>query len=61
MQAVSSLCPTSAQNESGMIDGAASLGGTSIKEKTEIPQIGWFSLFGDPDGNCIGLFEEMKK
>jgi predicted enzyme related to lactoylglutathione lyase len=43
------------------LDKAVSLGGTRIKEKTEIPQIGWFSLFGDPDGNCIGLFEELKK
>jgi predicted enzyme related to lactoylglutathione lyase len=43
------------------LDKAVSLGGTKIREKTEIPQVGWFSLFGDPDGNCIGLFESLKK
>jgi len=33
------------------------LGGKIIKEKTEIPDIGWFGLFTDLDGNIIGLFQ----
>jgi len=36
---------------------AAELGGSVIKERTQIPEIGWYALFGDPEGNVIGLFE----
>jgi predicted enzyme related to lactoylglutathione lyase len=33
------------------------LGGSVIKEKTEIPEIGWYALFGDPDGNVVGIYQ----
>ena len=33
------------------------LGGNIVKEKTEIPEIGWYALFVDPEGNVIGIFE----
>jgi hypothetical protein len=35
------------------------LGGTVLKEKTEIPNIGWFALFKDPTGNTLSLFTPM--
>ena len=31
-------------------------GGKKLLGKTEIPQVGWFALFSDPEGNKIGLF-----
>ena len=36
---------------------AKELGGTIVREKTEIPKIGWFGLFKDLDGNLIGIFK----
>ena len=39
---------------------AVELGCTEIRDKTEIPGHGSFALFGDFDGNTIGLFEEKK-
>jgi predicted enzyme related to lactoylglutathione lyase len=33
-------------------------GGQVIKGKTEIPNIGYFGIFNDPDGNIIGLYSE---
>jgi predicted enzyme related to lactoylglutathione lyase len=33
------------------------LGGNVIKEKTEIPETGWYALFVDPEGNVIGIFQ----
>ena len=33
------------------------LGGGIAKGKTEIPNIGWFGLFSDLDGNIIGVFQ----
>lgn len=40
-------------------------GGTIFKEKTEVPGMGWFSVFGDPEGNMWGIWEtnpeHMKK
>ncbi len=35
-------------------------GGNIVKEKTEIPNMGWFGLFSDPDGNVIGLYQSNK-
>ncbi len=32
------------------------LGGKTITPKTEIPDMGWFAIFADPQGNYIGLF-----
>lgn len=38
---------------------AESLGGTVLREKTEIPKIGWFGIFKDPTGNQVGLFTTL--
>lgn len=35
-------------------------GGTIIKQKTEIPNIGHFGIFSDLDGNIIGVFQDLK-
>jgi uncharacterized protein len=40
---------------------AQSLGGKVIKEKTEVPNMGFFSIVLDPTGTAIGLWEMMKK
>ncbi len=32
------------------------LGGKVVAEKNEIPNIGWYGLFKDPNENLIGLF-----
>ncbi len=39
------------------LSAANQLGGKIVKEKTEIPNVGWFGLFTDLDGNIIGLFQ----
>jgi len=39
-----------------MLEKAVKLGAKKIKEKTEIPNVGWYGLFIDLDGNTIGLF-----
>jgi hypothetical protein len=39
-----------------MLEKAVKLGAKKVKEKTEIPNVGWFGLFTDLDGNTIGLF-----
>ena len=33
-----------------------SLGGKTVKPKTEIPGQGWFGLFQDPEGNTLALY-----
>lgn len=38
---------------------AEALGGTTIMEKSEIPNTGWFGMFKDPTGNTIGLYTSM--
>jgi len=35
---------------------AKSLGATIVREKTEIPGIGWWGVFRDPTGNMIALY-----
>jgi predicted enzyme related to lactoylglutathione lyase len=35
---------------------AKALGGTVLREKTEIPNIGWWGVFRDPTGNAIALY-----
>jgi uncharacterized protein len=41
---------------------AASLGATVVKDVTEIPDMGWFSVIVDPTGAAFGLWQskEMK-
>jgi len=36
---------------------AKGLGATVVKEKTEIPTIGWFAILQDPDKNNFALFQ----
>jgi predicted enzyme related to lactoylglutathione lyase len=38
-------------------DKARSLGANVIKEKTEVPGMGWFSIIMDPTGAALGLWE----
>lgn len=40
---------------------AANLGGKQVSPKTEIPQVGWYGVFSDLDGNKIGLFTGLAK
>lgn len=35
------------------------LGATIVREKTEIPGIGWWGVFKDPTGNQIALYTAM--
>ena len=39
----------------------AEAGGTQVKEKTEIPTVGWWGSFKDPSGNLVGLYETARK
>jgi predicted enzyme related to lactoylglutathione lyase len=43
-----------------MLERAVKLGAKKAKEKTEIPNIGWYGLFTDLDDNTIGLFTQKK-
>lgn len=36
-----------------------SLGGKTVLPKTEIPTIGWFAVFTDPEGNTLALYTSM--
>lgn len=45
-----------ADNIEAMLERAEKLGGKRVQEKTEIPNVGWFGLFEDLNGNTIGLF-----
>ncbi len=38
---------------------AKSLGGTILRQKQEIPKIGWWGVFKDPTGNKIALYTSM--
>jgi predicted enzyme related to lactoylglutathione lyase len=38
---------------------AKALGGSVVREKTEIPDIGWWGLFKDPAGNTIAVYKSM--
>lgn len=39
---------------------AKSLGATVLKDATEIPGMGWFSVIADPTGATLGLWETKK-
>lgn len=39
---------------------AASLGATIVKEVTEIPDMGWFSVIVDPTGAAFGLWQSKE-
>lgn len=40
---------------------ASGLGAKVVVDKTEIPNMGWFGVLLDPQGNPLGLFEMMQK
>jgi len=42
-------------------DKARSLGATIIRDVTEVPNIGLFSIFTDPTGATLALWQELKK
>ncbi len=37
----------------------AKLGGSTIVPKQEVPNMGWFAWFKDPEGNALGLWKSM--
>lgn len=39
---------------------AKSLGATVLKDVTEVPGMGWFSLIADPTGAALGLWQGKK-
>ena len=36
-------------------------GGQIHKSQQEVPGMGWFTLFSDPDGNIVGVWQPMAK
>jgi predicted enzyme related to lactoylglutathione lyase len=40
---------------------AKSLGATILKDKTEVPGMGWFSMFKDPTGAIIATWQQKPK
>ena len=36
-------------------------GGRIHKSRQEVPGMGWYTLFSDPDGNIIGLWQAMQQ
>jgi uncharacterized protein len=36
-------------------------GGTIYKSKQEVPGMGWFTIFADPDNNTIAMWQPMMK
>jgi len=40
---------------------AKSLGATIVRDVTEVPNIGLFSIFTDPTGATLALWQELKK
>lgn len=39
----------------------AAAGGRIFKSKEEVPGRGWFTIFGDPDGNVVAAWQAMPK
>jgi hypothetical protein len=42
-------------------DKAKSLGGKVMKDVTEVPDMGWFSIVQDPTGSILGLWKNNPK
>lgn len=40
---------------------AESMGGKTVVSQTEVPGMGHFAWFADPDGNCIGLWKNAQQ
>ena len=43
------------------IEKTKELGGGIDVPKKEIPKVGWYAHLKDPDGNIIGIFQDLKK
>jgi predicted enzyme related to lactoylglutathione lyase len=43
------------------LEKVAQLGGKVVREKTEIPGMGWYGVFQDPTGNVLALYTSLKK
>jgi predicted enzyme related to lactoylglutathione lyase len=41
------------------LDQITSLGGTTLIPPQEVPGMGWFAWFKDPEGNALGLWKAM--
>lgn len=39
---------------------AVALGGSVVRQKSEIPNIGWWGVFKDPTGNQIAVYTSMR-
>ena len=39
------------------VDKVRSLGGTVLQPKTEVPDMGWYSVITDPTGAILGLWQ----
>ena len=42
-------------------DKAKALGGKIMKDTTEVPEMGWFTIIQDPTGSVLGLWEHNPK
>jgi len=42
---------------SAVVKQACNLGGELLKEKTEVPGMGWFAILRDPQGGVFGIWE----
>lgn len=36
-------------------------GGKVFKEKTEVPDMGWFAIIADPQGGVLGIWQDANK
>ncbi|MGP1346797.1 MAG: VOC family protein [Phycisphaerales bacterium] len=43
------------------LEQANKLGGSTMIPKQEVPGMGWFAWFKDPEGNTLGLWTPMKQ
>ncbi len=44
----------------GTLAKAEAAGGKTIVPESEIPNMGWFALMSDPDGNVVGVFKSAQ-
>ena len=51
------LAYVNVENIDATIDKVAALGGAVIQPKTEIPDMGWYSVITDPSGAVLGLWQ----
>ena len=51
------LAYVNVDNIDATIDKVRSLGGTVVQPKTEVPDMGWYSVITDPSGAMLGLWQ----